>query len=155
MFNVVVPVYIGEMSPKESRGMLVSLLSIVSGIGVVIGLCTNIGFSKFLLGWRLTSAVLGLGGLMYALTILWIPHTPRLVTISLAVLDFMLKKSINLNPPIYLRAISRSVFLFECLVSSPIIKYWPDGTIFDLVMKNFFFSIALSNLCSTPLCFFI
>ena len=90
MFYVVVPVYIAEMSPKESRGMLVSLLGLIAGIGTVVGLCTNIGFSKFLLGWRLTSAVSGLSGLVYALTILWLPHSPRLVTISLAVLGFVL-----------------------------------------------------------------
>ena len=114
MFYVVVPVYIGEMSPKESRGMLVSLLAIVSGFGLGIGLCTNIGFSKFLLGWRLTSAVLGLGGLVYALTILWIPHSPRLVTITVAILDFVFKKTINPKAPFYLCAIFRSVFLLEC-----------------------------------------
>ena len=67
----------GEMAPKESRGMLVSLFALVTGIGTVVGLCTNIGFSKFLLGWRLTGAVLGLGGLMYAFAMLWLPHSPR------------------------------------------------------------------------------
>ena len=74
---VVMPVYIGEMSPKASRGSIMSLIGPGLAIGGIAGLSTNIGFSKFLLGWRVTSVVLGVGGLLYAFGALWVPHTPR------------------------------------------------------------------------------
>ena len=77
MLYVVMPVYIGEMSPKESRGMMVSLLGPAYATGKIVAYITNIGFSKFHLGWRLTKVVLALGGLMYAFIMLWMPHSPR------------------------------------------------------------------------------
>ena len=77
MMYVVAPVYTGEMSPKALRGLTVSLIGLALSIGTVLGFSTNIGFSKFLLGWRVTSVVLGVGGLLYAFGALWVPHTPR------------------------------------------------------------------------------
>ena len=46
-------------------------------IGVFIGLLTNVGFERFDEGWRVTCAVLALGGLIYTIGFLWLPYTPR------------------------------------------------------------------------------
>ena len=74
---VVMPIYIGEMSPKQKRGLMMSFIGPGFSIGILIGLLTNVGFERFNEGWRVTCAVLALGGLIYAIGFIWLPHTPR------------------------------------------------------------------------------
>ncbi len=76
---MVMPVYISEVSPKESRGMLTSLIGIGYAMGALLGLCTNIGFSRFLLGWRVATGVQAVWGLLFSLGMVWMPYTPRYV----------------------------------------------------------------------------
>ena len=71
------PMYISEMSPKDSRGMLGSLIGISYAAGILAALGSNIGFSKFLLGWRVSASVQALLGLLFSLGMIWMPHTPR------------------------------------------------------------------------------
>ena len=76
---MVMPVYISEISPKEHRGTLTSTIGPAFTFGVLFGLALNIGAEKFPLGWRMTFAVIGLMGLVYAIGMLFHPHTPRWV----------------------------------------------------------------------------
>jgi MFS family permease len=71
------PVYISEVSPKEHRGVLFSSLSHTYTGGTFIALCLNIGYAKFDLGWRVSFMVLSAFGLIYAVGMLFVPHTPR------------------------------------------------------------------------------
>lgn len=73
---VILPVYIAEMSPKESRGMLTSIIGPMFSIGIVISLCANVGFAKFSFGWRMAFVVV-LFGLLYVIGMKFMPHTPR------------------------------------------------------------------------------
>lgn len=74
---MVMPLYISEISPKESRGMLTSLIGPGYAVGVLIALCTNIGFSKFRLGWRVAMIIQGLMGLLLSVGAASLPQTPR------------------------------------------------------------------------------
>ena len=65
------------MSPKDSRGMLLSLMGTSFGIGIFLAACTNIGFSQFLLGWRVALVTQACMGLVYAFGMKWMPHTSR------------------------------------------------------------------------------
>ena len=73
------PIYITEMSPKDSRGMLLSFIGTGFALGIFLAACTNIGFSQFLFGWRVAVIVQTGMALLYAIGILWLPHTPRYV----------------------------------------------------------------------------
>lgn len=77
LLYVVMPIYIAEMSPKDKRGQMVSIMGPGFAIGLLIGFCSNAGFVRFEEGWRVTCGVLALGGLLYAIGFLWLPHTPR------------------------------------------------------------------------------
>lgn len=74
---MVTPVYIVEISPKDSRGTLVSIIGPMFSIGVVIALCSNIGFAKFRLGWRMAFMVVLLLGVLFVIGMKFMPHTPR------------------------------------------------------------------------------
>ena len=71
------PVYIAEMTPKEIRGMMCSLIGPAFSVGISISLIANIGFAKFSLGWRVSIMIVGLVGLVYAIGMSIMPHTPR------------------------------------------------------------------------------
>ncbi len=74
---VVMPVYISEVSPKEHRGMLASIIGPAYTGGILAALCLNIGFAKFPLGWRVAFMISALLGLIYAVGMIFMPHTPR------------------------------------------------------------------------------
>ncbi len=76
------PLYVCEISPKDSRGMLVSFFGVLYGLGILLAACANIGFSQFLPGWRVTLSILAFSVLLYAVGTLWLPHTPRYVLIK-------------------------------------------------------------------------
>jgi MFS family permease len=71
------PVYISEVSPKESRGILSSLIGTYFVGGFLVALCGNIGFSMFLLGWRISTSIQALLGLLFSFGMMWMPHSPR------------------------------------------------------------------------------
>ena len=74
---MVMPIYISEISPKDSTGMLTSLIGHGYALGILAALCTNIGFSKFHIGWRVAMIIQALSGLLFAVGAKWIPRTPR------------------------------------------------------------------------------
>ena len=74
---MIMPVYVSEMTPKDSRGILISLIGPAYAWGILLSNTTNIGFAKFVLGWRITMAVSALGGLIYAIGLMFMPHSSR------------------------------------------------------------------------------
>ena len=72
--------YIAEMTPKESRGMLGSTIGFSFNLGLNIGLFSNIGFAKFGVGWRVAIAIEALLGLVFAVGMKFMPHSPRYVS---------------------------------------------------------------------------
>lgn len=71
------PVYVSEMSPKDYRGLMNSLLGLTFAVGILAALLFNIGFEKFPSGWRVAFAIIGLLGLISTVGMLFVPHTPR------------------------------------------------------------------------------
>ena len=74
---MVMPMYISEMSSKQMRGLMISLIGLGNAIGTIMGLLSNIGFKKFGEGWRVTCSIVALGELMLAMGFLFLPYTPR------------------------------------------------------------------------------
>lgn len=74
---MVMPVYLSEMCPKESRGTFGAFIGIGLNAGSIIALVTNIGFAEFYLGWRFAFAILGVLSLVFAVGMKFMPHTPR------------------------------------------------------------------------------
>ncbi len=76
--SVLAPMYISEISPPEKRGGLVSLNQLAIVIGILIAF-----FSNYLLSstgennWRWMLAVMGLPALLFFVTLLFIPESPR------------------------------------------------------------------------------
>ena len=75
---MVMPVYIAEMSPKESRGILGSTMGFAYNLGVAIGFLANIGFTRFAIGWRISTVITAIA-VIFAVGMSFMPHTPRLV----------------------------------------------------------------------------
>ena len=73
------PIYISEMSPKQHRGKLLSLLGLFFQIGLLVSVCLNIFYAKFCQGWRITFVPVGVLGPIYAIGIVLMPHSPRYV----------------------------------------------------------------------------
>lgn len=76
---MIMSVYIAEISPKEVRGRTASLIGPAFTIGVLLAAVTNVGFSKFALGWRVTFGIQAVLLLLYAVGMGCMPHTPRYV----------------------------------------------------------------------------
>lgn len=76
---MVMPVYISEMSPKDHRGTLTSIIGPTFTFGILFGLALNVGAEKFSFGWRVTFGYIALAGLVYAVGMALHPHTPRWV----------------------------------------------------------------------------
>ena len=72
------PMYISEISPAEKRGSLVSLNQLTIVIGILVAF-----FSNYLLvnvgdnNWRWMLAVMGMPALLFFITLLFIPESPR------------------------------------------------------------------------------
>lgn len=72
------PMYISEISPAAKRGSLVSLNQLAIVIGILVAF-----FSNYLLSstgdnsWRWMLAVMGLPALLFFVTLLFIPESPR------------------------------------------------------------------------------
>ena len=76
---MVMPVYIAEMSPKESRGMLGSTIGPTFNVGVTIAFVANIGFTRFATGWRISTVITAILAVIFAVGMNFMPHTPRFV----------------------------------------------------------------------------
>ena len=74
---MIMPVYIGELSPKSKRGFMISALAPGISLGVLVGLALNVGFERFDAGWRIMYGVQGLGGLFFAIGFVLLPYSPR------------------------------------------------------------------------------
>ena len=74
-----VSVYIAEMSPKNSRGALTSLIGTAINSFFLIGLIANCGFEQFCFGWRVPMLIVVVLGPFFALVMFFIPRTPRYV----------------------------------------------------------------------------
>ncbi len=72
------PMYISEISPAKKRGSLVSLNQLTIVIGILVAF-----FSNYLLvnagdnNWRWMLAVMGMPALLFFVTLLFIPESPR------------------------------------------------------------------------------
>lgn len=71
------PVYLSEISPKESRGMIVSLVGPLYAIGLLVAICSNIGFAEFGLGWRVSVGIAAVIALVSIIGSGYLPHSPR------------------------------------------------------------------------------
>lgn len=78
-----VSVYIAEMTPKETRGMLVATIGPTFNLGVTIALLANTGFAEFSSGWRVSIGMIAVTALVLAVGMCFMPHTPRYVWILL------------------------------------------------------------------------
>ncbi len=74
---MIMTVYVAEISPKESRGMLNSINGISLCFGTIVSLAANVGYSRFLLGWRIAIITLLCPLLIYTVGMMWMPHTPQ------------------------------------------------------------------------------
>ncbi|BGP00427.1 Myo-inositol transporter 2 [Rhodotorula toruloides] len=75
--SLVVPLYIGELSPTSLRGRLVTLNVVAITGGQVIAYCLNLAFQNVTHGWRF---MVGLGAIPPALQLLmliYLPESPR------------------------------------------------------------------------------
>ncbi len=77
LLYAIMPVYLTEVTPKDSRGLLTSMIGPIFGLGFMVSLCTNIGWAKFDLGWRLSIGGLVVIGLVAVIGFKFIPHSPR------------------------------------------------------------------------------
>ena len=74
---MVTPLYVAEVTPKDSRGFLISIIGVMYSVGIIFALGTNIGFAKLDIGWRVTFAVSAVMGLVYTMLLKLIPRSPR------------------------------------------------------------------------------
>ncbi|RDX75664.1 Polyol transporter 5, partial [Mucuna pruriens] len=76
---LIAPVYISEISPTSSRGLLTSLPEIFLNGGILIGYISNYGFSKLPLriGWRLMLGIGAIPSILLAVAVLAMPESPR------------------------------------------------------------------------------
>ena len=71
------PVYISEISPKNSRGSLTSIIGPLYGLGLVIAFALNCVFAKFCVGWRMPMVIQIAVGIVFLIGMSLMPRTPR------------------------------------------------------------------------------
>jgi hypothetical protein len=82
---MILPVYIAEISPKDIRGRLGSVIGPGLNIGIMLGAAFNIGYAKFPLGWRVASGTMAVLTAAFTVGVVFIPHTPRYVQMYLCI----------------------------------------------------------------------
>lgn len=77
MLSMCVPVYIAELSPEHTRGMLGTLWQVAVTSGILIASAANLGLQNWSDGWRLSYG----GNILFAIVLLiclcFIPESPR------------------------------------------------------------------------------
>ncbi|CAI9104483.1 OLC1v1003164C1 [Oldenlandia corymbosa var. corymbosa] len=76
---MIAPVYTAEVSPASSRGFLTSFPEVFINFGILLGYCSNYGFSKLPahLGWRFMLGIGAIPSVFLALGVLAMPESPR------------------------------------------------------------------------------
>ncbi|HWD69579.1 MAG TPA: sugar porter family MFS transporter [Solirubrobacteraceae bacterium] len=75
--SFVAPMYIGEHSPKELRGGMTALNQVAITFGILIAYLIDDAFKASLEGWRWMFALGAAPGLILAISMLFVPETPR------------------------------------------------------------------------------
>jgi sugar porter (SP) family MFS transporter len=75
--SFVAPVYIGEHSPKALRGGMTALTQLAVTLGILIAYLVDDAFKDVSGGWRWMFALGALPGLILAISMLFVPETPR------------------------------------------------------------------------------
>lgn len=73
---MIMPVYISEMSPATSHGILGSLIGPTFALGNLFASVFNIGFAEFSFGWRFSLSIQGILGILYMIGMGLLPHSP-------------------------------------------------------------------------------
>lgn len=75
--SMVTPVYITEISPSSKRGVLVTLSKLTLTASIPVAYGVDLAFAHAKLGWRPMFAVECIPGIIFALGMIFLPHTPR------------------------------------------------------------------------------
>lgn len=75
--SMIVPVYVSELSPKQIRGRLTSLNTLVITFGQVMAYVMNIAFAKVPEGWRYMFGIAGIPALLQFIIMPFLPESPR------------------------------------------------------------------------------
>ncbi|HEX3804282.1 MAG TPA: sugar porter family MFS transporter [Solirubrobacteraceae bacterium] len=75
--SFVAPMYIGEHSPKELRGGMTALTQVAITFGILIAYLIDDAFKGLGEGWRWMFALGSAPGLILAISMLFVPETPR------------------------------------------------------------------------------
>ncbi|KAI8141847.1 general substrate transporter [Fennellomyces sp. T-0311] len=82
MSSMLVPVYISEVSPKQIRGRLTTLNTLVVTFGQVIAYVINIAFANVPDGWRYMFGLAGIPALFQLCVMPFLPESPRRLVIA-------------------------------------------------------------------------
>lgn len=113
--SLVVPLYIGELSPTSLRGRLVTLNVVAITGGQVIAYCLNLAFQNVSHGWRF---MVGLGAVPPALQLLmlvYLPESPRYL-----LRHDKLEATVNILRKIYPYATEEQVHLKADVISKSV-----------------------------------
>ncbi|KAI9499214.1 general substrate transporter [Zychaea mexicana] len=77
MSSMLVPVYISEVSPRQIRGRLTTLNTLVVTFGQVIAYVINIAFANVHDGWRYMFGLAGIPALIQLVVMPFLPESPR------------------------------------------------------------------------------
>ncbi|ORZ08710.1 and other transporter-domain-containing protein [Absidia repens] len=80
--SMIVPVYISEIAPKNIRGRLTTLNTLVITFGQVIAYVINIAFSNVDEGWRYMFGIAGIPALFQLLVMPFLPESPRHLVVT-------------------------------------------------------------------------
>lgn len=75
--SMIVPVYVSELSPKQIRGRLTSLNTLVITFGQVMAYVMNIAFASVPEGWRYMFGIAGIPALLQFIIMPFLPESPR------------------------------------------------------------------------------
>ncbi|KAI8339918.1 general substrate transporter [Chlamydoabsidia padenii] len=80
--SMIVPVYVSEIAPKNIRGQLTTLNTLVITFGQVIAYVINIAFSNVDQGWRYMFGLAGIPALFQLVVMPFLPESPRHLVIT-------------------------------------------------------------------------
>ncbi|KAI8877626.1 general substrate transporter [Backusella circina FSU 941] len=75
--SMIVPVYVSEISPKNIRGRLTTLNTLVITFGQVFAYVMNIAFARVDNGWRYMFGIAGIPALFQFIVMPFLPESPR------------------------------------------------------------------------------